>query len=56
MVAAAMRDAAFVLGNTPAIARSSYVDPRIVEAYEHGTTVDPSRPASVESELRAMLR
>ena len=56
MVAAAMRDAAFVLGNTPAIARSSYVDPRIVEAYEHGTTIDPSRPASVESELRAMLR
>ena len=56
IVAAAMRDAAFVLGNTPAIARSSYVDPRVVDAYEQGTTIDPARPASVESELRAMLR
>jgi DNA topoisomerase-1 len=27
------------LGNTPAVARSSYVDPRIVEQYEHGHTV-----------------
>jgi DNA topoisomerase-1 len=27
------------LGNTPAIARSSYVDPRIVEQYEHGHTI-----------------
>jgi DNA topoisomerase-1 len=30
-VAAAMRDVAEVLGNTPAVARSAYVDPRVVE-------------------------
>jgi len=54
-IAAAMRDAAAVLGNTPAIARSSYVDPRIVDRYERGETVDPSRPGSVETELRALL-
>ncbi|WP_430647976.1 DNA topoisomerase IB [Agromyces sp. GXS1127] len=29
-----------VLGNTPAIAKASYVDPRVVEAYEHGRLVD----------------
>ncbi|MGR0320669.1 DNA topoisomerase IB [Agromyces sp. ZXT2-3] len=29
-----------VLGNTPAIAKASYVDPRIIEAYEHGRLVD----------------
>jgi DNA topoisomerase I len=35
-VAAAMRDVADVLGNTPAVARSAYVDPRVVEKYEQG--------------------
>jgi DNA topoisomerase IB len=27
------------LGNTPAVARTSYVDPRVVEQYEHGHTI-----------------
>ena len=27
------------LGNTPAVARTSYVDPRIVDQYEHGHTI-----------------
>ena len=27
------------LGNTPAVARSSYVDPRVVEQYERGHTI-----------------
>lgn len=34
-----MAEVADVLGNTPAVARSSYVDPRVVEAFEHGETV-----------------
>jgi DNA topoisomerase-1 len=51
----AMRDAAEVLGNTPAIARSSYVDPRVVDHYVHGRTIDPARTGSAESELRALL-
>lgn len=54
-VAQAMRDAADVLGNTPAIARKSYVDPRVVDLYHAGTTIDPARTASVESELRNLL-
>jgi DNA topoisomerase I len=54
-VAQAMRDASDVLNNTPAIARSSYVDPRIVDLYDRGTTIDPARIASAESELRALL-
>lgn len=54
-VAQAMRDASEVLGNTPSIARSSYVDPRIVDAYDDGITIDPNRLGSAESELRAML-
>jgi hypothetical protein len=30
---------ALVLGNTPAVARGSYVDPRVIERYEGGETV-----------------
>jgi DNA topoisomerase IB len=40
-VAAAMRDVAEHLGNTPAIARSSYVDPRVVDLFNDGITVKP---------------
>ncbi len=38
-VSAAMREVAGFLGNTPALARSSYVDPRMVDAYAEGRTV-----------------
>ncbi|GAA4122552.1 DNA topoisomerase IB [Nocardioides fonticola] len=38
-VAAAMKDVASFLGNTPTLARSSYVDPRVIEAYERGVTI-----------------
>ncbi|MCS5732563.1 DNA topoisomerase IB [Herbiconiux daphne] len=54
-LAQAMRDASVVLGNTPAIAKKSYVDPRVVDHYEHGVTIDPARVSSAESELRALL-
>lgn len=33
------REVAHYLGNTPAVARSAYVDPRVVDLYEHGETV-----------------
>jgi DNA topoisomerase I len=54
-VAQAMRDASEVLSNTPAIARASYVDPRILDLYADGVTIDPARLSSAESELRALL-
>jgi DNA topoisomerase-1 len=54
-LAQAMRDAADVLGNTPAVAKSSYVDPRLVDAYRHGETIDPARVHAAESEVRALL-
>jgi DNA topoisomerase IB len=31
------------LGNTPAVCRASYVDPRLVDRYHDGVTVDPDR-------------
>lgn len=51
----AMEDAATVLGNTPAIARKSYVDPRLLDHYLAGETIDPSRLESAESSLRSLL-
>ncbi|MFT4285874.1 MAG: DNA topoisomerase IB [Protaetiibacter sp.] len=54
-IAGAIRATAQLLGNTPAVARSSYVDPRILDLYRDGITIDPERTASVESELRALL-
>jgi len=37
--AAVMKEVSGALGNTPAVARSSYVDPRVVAGYEQGMTV-----------------
>jgi DNA topoisomerase-1 len=54
-IAAAVRQTAEVLGNTPAVARSSYIDPRLLDLYRAGQTIDPARNASVESELRILL-
>lgn len=54
-LAQAMRDAAEVLGNTPSIAKKSYVDPRLVDAFLAGETLDPARLGAAESGVRALL-
>ena len=41
-VARAMKEVAHYLGNTPAVCRSSYVDPRIVDQYLAGATIAPA--------------
>jgi DNA topoisomerase-1 len=51
----AMADAAAVLGNTPAIAKKSYVDPRLIDRYLSGETIDPAHLGSAETELRKLL-
>lgn len=38
--AAVMREVAAELGNTPAVARGSYVDPRVVRGYRQGATIE----------------
>jgi DNA topoisomerase IB len=35
----AVKEVAFYLGNTPAVARSSYIDPRIFDRYRDGQTI-----------------
>jgi DNA topoisomerase-1 len=43
-IASVMRHVAEKLGNTPAVARSSYVSPAVVEQYLDGRTIDDFRP------------
>jgi DNA topoisomerase-1 len=33
------------LGNTPAVAQSSYIDPRVIALYEQGITIAPALPS-----------
>lgn len=39
LVKAAVEEVATYLGNTPAVARGSYVDPRVIDRFEEGLTV-----------------
>lgn len=38
-ISQAVQEVASYLGNTPTVARSSYIDPRVVDAYETGDTI-----------------
>ncbi|ROR90731.1 DNA topoisomerase IB [Nocardioides aurantiacus] len=40
-VKSAVLEVSEYLGNTPTIAKSSYIDPRVIDLYENGTTIDP---------------
>jgi len=39
-ISGAMKEVAEFLGNTPTLARSSYVDPQVIDAYEEGRTIE----------------
>ncbi|MFG3203795.1 DNA topoisomerase IB [Streptomyces sp. NPDC048192] len=43
-IARAAREVAGYLGNTPAVCRASYINPRVVELYEEGVTVAAALP------------
>src|SRR3954469_5997513 len=56
-IRAAIVEVAEYLGNTPAIARKSYVDPRVIDLYEDGTTIAAAvrRKAKTPDERQAIL-
>ena len=54
-VSQAVRDVAEQLGNTPAVCRASYIDPRVIDAYLEGSTIDLPSGAGTEDEIRAQL-
>ena len=45
-VSGAMKQVALYLGNTPAVARKSYVDPRLVDLFNDGATIAPDLAAA----------
>lgn len=47
-VKAAVAQVATFLGNTPTVARGSYIDPRVLDLYEGGTTIALPTTTSVE--------
>lgn len=51
-VKAAVEEVAAYLGNTPAIAKGSYIDPRVLDLYEAGTTITPVNATSRTSPAR----
>ena len=65
-VRAAVEEVAQYLGNTPTIAKNSYIDPRVIDLYENGTTIDPTiltrhrspatRQRALEKAVLEMLR
>ena len=40
----AIKEVAYYLGNTPAVARASYVDPRVIDRYDDGLTIRHALP------------
>ncbi len=52
-ISAASAEAAAVLGNTPTIARKSYIDPRLIDRYAAGETI--SLVGAPEPALRALI-
>jgi DNA topoisomerase IB len=41
MIALAVKQVAYFLGNTPAVARASYIDPRVLDRFRDGYTIEP---------------
>ena len=67
VVANGYREVAYYLGNTPAVAKAAYVDPRVVDLYHGGVTVagaldrlgdgdGPATHGAVEAAVLAMLQ
>ena len=48
-IAGAMKEVATFLGNTPTLARTSYVDPRVVDCYERGRTIERATRRSYDT-------
>ena len=40
-ISRAVKEVAYYLGNTPAVCRASYIDPRVFDAYEGGLIISP---------------
>ncbi|GIG38328.1 DNA topoisomerase IB [Cellulomonas phragmiteti] len=56
VLTAVVKDVAEELGNTPTVARGSYIDPRVIDLWERGETIAPTRSQQVaEKRTLALL-
>ena len=55
-VRAAVERVAEALGNTPAVCRRSYIDPRVIERFREGETISPRASLGGRMTLRARTR
>ena len=55
-IAGAVDRVAEALGNTPAVCRRSYVDPRVIERFREGRTIDPKGSVGERMTARARAR
>jgi DNA topoisomerase IB len=68
-ISAACKEVAYYLGNTPAVARSAYIDPRVFDRYDSGWTIaarveelggpaafiDPEGRVAIEDAVRDLI-
>lgn len=56
-IATAVKRVAAALGNTPAVCRASYIDPRLLDHYRDGATISPraEREGAVSARVRARI-
>ena len=50
VISAAYKQVSEQLGNTPAVCKASYVDPRVVDRYEHGETISDALAEAARAE------
>jgi DNA topoisomerase-1 len=50
----AVKEAAHYLGNTPAVCRASYIDPRVFDAYRAGVIIRPALERAAETQQREL--
>jgi DNA topoisomerase I len=56
-IAAAIESVAAALGNTPAVCRRSYIDPRVFDRYRDGVTIEqpPRRSGEISARVRSRV-
>jgi DNA topoisomerase I len=55
VIAASVREVASWLGDTPTVARASYIDPRLIDTYEAAALPIPALPAELPASAEAEL-
>jgi DNA topoisomerase I len=55
-ISRAVKEVSEALGNTPAVCRASYIDPRVLDRYRDGVTIDPAPSGNGHLSVKARHR